>query len=120
MSSFAGCYSRGSRGVRGLSRGYRAGSRFVRGVYASGMAAVENGHVVLLSHGVDGVEERQEVLLGIYILLTMSRQKDVAAFFQTEAAEDVGSFDFGKIIMEHFGHGASRQHRCAAVPHPMR
>ena len=52
----------------------------------AGMAAVENGHVVLLGHGVDGVEERQEVLLGVNILLAMSRQQNIFAFFEAEAA----------------------------------
>ncbi len=37
----------------------------------TGMTAVENRHVVLLSHGVDGVEERLEVLLCIDILLAV-------------------------------------------------
>ena len=37
----------------------------------TGMTAVENRHVVLLSHGVDGVEKRQEVLLCIDILLAV-------------------------------------------------
>ena len=52
------------------------------------MAAVEDGHVVLLGHGVDGVEERQEVLLGVNILLAMSRQQNIFAFFEAEAASN--------------------------------
>ena len=40
----------------------------------TGMAGVENGHIVLLRHGVDGVEERSEILLGVDILLPMGRQ----------------------------------------------
>lgn len=70
----------------------------------AGMAAVEYGHVVLRGHGVDGVEERQEVLLGVDILLAVGRQKDVAAFFQTEATEDVGGFNVGQVVVKHFGH----------------
>ena len=35
---------------------------------ATRMAAVENGHVVFLSHGVDGVEETEEVLLRVDVL----------------------------------------------------
>ena len=57
------------------------------------MAAVENGHVILLGHCIDGVEERQEVLLGVDILLAMSRQKNIFTFLETKAAENVGCLD---------------------------
>ena len=40
-------------------------------VTAAGMAAVEDRHVVLLCHFVDGGEETEEVLLCVDILLTM-------------------------------------------------
>ena len=38
------------------------------------MRAIENRHIVLLCHLVDGGEEGEEVLLGVYVLFTMSRQ----------------------------------------------
>ena len=44
------------------------------------MTAVEYRHVVFLCHLIDGGEERQEVLLGVYILLTMGREQYVSAF----------------------------------------
>lgn len=71
----------------------------------AGMAAVEDGHVVLLGHGVDGVEERQEVLLGVDVLLAVGRQKDIFALLKTEAAENVARFDFGQVVVENFRHG---------------
>lgn len=40
-------------------------------VAAAGVAAVENGHVVLLGHFVDGGEERQEVLLGVDVFFAV-------------------------------------------------
>lgn len=36
------------------------------------MAAVQDGHVVLIGHFVDGVEEAEEVLLGVDVLFTVS------------------------------------------------
>ena len=40
-------------------------------VAAAGMATVEDGHVVLLGHPVDGGEEAEEVLLGVDVLLAV-------------------------------------------------
>lgn len=51
-------------------------------VAASGVAAVEDGHVVILCHFVDGGEEREEVLLGVDVLFPVSRQKDITSWFQ--------------------------------------
>lgn len=53
-------------------------------VPAAGMAGVEHRHVVFLSHGVYGVEQAQEVLLGIYVLLSVGAQQDVPAFLQAK------------------------------------
>ena len=46
---------------------------------AAGMAGVEDGHIVLLGHLVDGVEQAQEVLLGVNVLLAVGAQQDVLA-----------------------------------------
>lgn len=70
----------------------------------AGMAAVEYRHVVFAGDGVDGVEEREEVFLGVDVLLAVSRQKDVSAFFETEAGVDVAGFDLFEVLVEHFGH----------------
>ena len=73
-------------------------------VAAAGMAAVENGHIVLLCHLVDGGEEAVEVLLGIDVLLTMGAQKDILAFLKPEALMNVGSLYFGKVLVKHLSH----------------
>ena len=44
---------------------------------AAGMATVEDGHVVFLSHGVDGIEEAEEVLLRVDVFLTMRTEQYV-------------------------------------------
>ena len=71
---------------------------------AAGMAAVENRHVVLLRYGVDGVEEAQEVLLGVDVLLAVGREEDILPFLQAEALVDVAGFDVGEVLVQHLGH----------------
>ena len=80
-------------------------ARLLEALARAGMAAVENRHVVAFGDGVDCVEQAQEVALGVDILFAVGRQKDVSAFFETEASVDVAGFDVGKVLMEHFGHG---------------
>lgn len=48
-------------------------------VAASRMAAVKDGHVVLLCHLVNGCKEAVEVLLCIYVLFTVGTEEDVFA-----------------------------------------
>ena len=45
------------------------------------VARIENRHIVLLCHLVDGREEGKEVLLGVDVLFTVSREEDVLALF---------------------------------------
>ena len=73
-------------------------------VAAARVAAVEDWHIVFLSHRVDGVEQAQEVLLCVDVFLTVSAQQDVAAFFQTEAGVDIAGFDFSKVLVKDLGH----------------
>lgn len=88
---------------------YHAAIEFEAGLLktfaAAWMAAVENRHVVLLSDGVDGIEKREEVLLGVNIFLTVCAEQYILAFFKTEALMDVACLDVGKILMKNFGHG---------------
>ena len=74
---------------------------------AAGVAAVEDGHVVLLGHLVDGVEQAQEVLLSVYVLLAMCAQQDVLALLQAQALVDVAGLYLLEVATEHFGHGAA-------------
>ena len=76
-------------------------------LFAAGMAAVQHGHVVLLSHFVDGSEEAHEILLRVDVLLPVGGEQNVLALFQSQAGVDVAGFDFFQILVEHFGHGAA-------------
>ena len=74
---------------------------------AAGVTAVEDGHVILLSHLVDGVEQRQEVLLSVDVLLAVGTQKDVLALLQAQTLVDVRGFDLLQVVMQYLGHGAT-------------
>ena len=54
---------------------------------ATGMATVENRHVVLLGHFVDGIEKRKEVLLRVDVLFAVGGKKNVLLPFQVESGE---------------------------------
>ncbi len=77
-------------------------------VAAARMAAVEDRHVVLLGHAVDGSEKAQEVLLCVDILLAVGAQEDVFAFFKAKPLVDVAGLDFSEVIMQDFRHRAAR------------
>ena len=55
-------------------------ARLLQAFTATGMTAVEDGHVVLLGHLVDGGEEGQEVFLRIDVLLTVGGEEDVVSW----------------------------------------
>ena len=73
----------------------------------SGMAAVEDRHVVLLGHGVDGIEKRKEVLFRIYVLLPVGGKKDILSLLKAESLMDIGSLYLGEVLMENFSHRGS-------------
>ena len=76
-------------------------------LFAAGMAAVQHGHIVLLRHFIDGSEQAYEVLLRVDVLLPVGGKQNVLALFQSQAGVDVAGFDFGQVVVEHFGHGAA-------------
>ena len=55
---------------------------------ASRMAGVQDRHIVLFRHGVDGVHQAKKVGLRINILLPMGGKKNVAFFFQFQRIQD--------------------------------
>ena len=68
------------------------------------MAAIEDWHIVLLSHLINSSEETQEILLGVDILLTVSAQKDILTFLQTQTLVDIAGLNLSEVLMEHLGH----------------
>ena len=71
------------------------------------MAAVQHRHIVLFRHLVDGSEQAHEVLLRVDILLPVGGKQNVLVLLQSQAGVDVAGFDFGQVVVEHFGHGAA-------------
>lgn len=49
-------------------------------VTAARMATIEDRHIILLSHSVDGVEEAEEVLFGVDVFLAVCAKQDVLSF----------------------------------------
>ena len=87
---------------------------------AARVAAVEDGHVVLLGQRVDRAEEAPEVGLGVDVLLAVGGEQHVALGLQAELGQDVGGLDLGEVRPQHLGHGAARDEgalrRAAGVP----
>ena len=71
---------------------------------AARMAGVEDRHIVLFGHLVDGGEQRGKVLLGVDILLAVGRQQNVLALLETQTLVDIGRLDFFQILVQHLGH----------------
>ena len=75
------------------------------------VAGVEDRHIVLRGHLVDGVEEAQEVLFGVDVLLAVGAQEDVLALLEAEAGVDVAGLDLRQVVMQHLGHRRTRDIR---------
>lgn len=76
-------------------------------LFAAGMAAVQNGHIVFLRHLVDGCEEAHEILFRVDVLLPVGGEQNVLALFQSQACVDVAGLDFLQVLVEHLCHGAA-------------
>lgn len=76
----------------------------LKALAAARVAAVEYRHVVLLRYGVDGVEQREEVLLRVYVLLAVRAQQYVFPLLKAEAGVDVTGLYVGEILVQHLGH----------------
>ena len=69
------------------------------------MAAVQHRHVVFLRHGVDGIEEGEEVALGVDVLLPVGGQQDVFTLLQSQPLMDVRRLYLLQIIVQYLRHG---------------
>lgn len=78
-----------------------------KAVAAAGVTTVEDGHVVLLCHPVDGGEEAEEILLRVDVLFAVGREEDVFAFLQTEAPVHIAGFYLLQVFVKHLCHGAA-------------
>ncbi len=77
-------------------------------ITAARVAAIQNRHVILFGHLVDGGKEAREVLLGIDILFAMGAEQNVLTLFEPETLMNVASLNCRQILVQNFGHGAAR------------
>ena len=68
------------------------------------MAGVQNGHIVLARHGIDGGKERTKVFVRVNVLLPMRGQKDVLPLLQPQPGVNVRLLNSRKVPMEHLCH----------------
>ena len=68
------------------------------------MAAVKDRHIVFLSHSIDGIEKRKEILLRVDIFLPVGRQKDVSSLLKSETLMNIGGLDVRKILVKDLRH----------------
>ena len=74
-------------------------------VLASGMAGVQDGHIILFCQRIDGSEQTQEVLFRVDVLLTVGGQQNVLVLFQPQTLQHVAFLNLFQIHVQHFRHG---------------
>ena len=82
-------------------------ARSGKAVTATRVAAVQNRHVVLFGHLVDGGKEARKVLLGIDIFFAVGAKQNVLTFFEAKTFVNVTRFDLREVLVQNFGHGAA-------------
>ena len=78
-----------------------------KAVTAARVAAVQNRHVVLFGHLVDGSKETVEVLLGVDVFFAVGAQQNVLALGEAETRVDIACLDRSQVLVQNFGHGAA-------------
>ena len=71
---------------------------------ATGMAGVKDGHIILLRHLINCIEQGSEVLLRVDILFPMGRKQDILSLFQTQTGVDIRRLDLLQILMQYLRH----------------
>ena len=72
------------------------------------VAAVQDGHIVLRCHGVDGREEGEEVLFRVDVFLSVGAQKDVLTLLQPQPLMDIRRLNLGKVLVQDLRHRRAR------------
>ena len=75
---------------------------------ASGVAGIQDRHIVLLCHPIDRGEEADEISVVVDVFFAMSGKQDIFAFFEAEPLMDVGAHDLVKILVQDLGHRGAR------------
>ena len=78
-----------------------------KAVTAARVATVQNRHVVLFGHLVDGGKEAREVLFGVDVFFAVGAKQNVLALFEAEAGVNIARFNLREVLVQDFGHGAA-------------
>ena len=76
----------------------------IQPLFAAGVAAVQNRHVVGLGQMVDGGEQVDKILLCIDVFLAVGGEQHVLLRLQAQALQHIAGLDLGKVSVQHFGH----------------
>ena len=68
-------------------------ARGLQPLFGAGVAGIQNGHIILFRHGVDGAKQGQEILLRVDVFLPVGRQQNVLSLGQSQPLVDVRSLD---------------------------
>ena len=94
-----------AQGLVDPDSGVQPEAALLQPVTASGVAGIEDGHIVFLCQGIDGGEETQEVLFGVDIFLPVGRQENILILFQAQALQHITLADLVQIHVQHLRHG---------------
>ena len=72
---------------------------------ASGMAGVQDGHIVLFCQCVDGGEQAHEVLFRVDVFLSVGRQQNILVLFQPQPFQHVAFLNLVQIHVQNLRHG---------------
>ena len=78
-----------------------------KAVTAARVATVQNRHIVLLGHLVDGGKEAREVRLGIDILFAVGAQQNVLALLEAQTLMDIACLYCRQVLVQDLSHGAA-------------
>ena len=94
-----------AQGLVDPDSGVQPEAALLQPVTASGVAGIEDGHIVLLCQGIDGGEEAQEVLFGVDVFLPVGRQENIPILFQAQSLQHITLTDLVQIHVQHLRHG---------------
>ena len=94
-----------AQGLVDPDSGVQPEAALLKPVTASGVAGIEDGHIVLLCQGIDGGEEAQEVLFGVDVFLPVGRQENIPVLFQAQPFQHITLADLVQIHVQHLRHG---------------
>ena len=79
-------------------------SRGLEALPRARVAGIQDGHIILRRHLVDGREQRKEVLLRVNVLLPVRAQEDVLTLFEPKPCMDIRRLNLRQVRPQHLCH----------------